>query len=702
MKKIMMSLTVLGVLVFFLFGCRKDFNVLVDSDDMLSVTEILYVNTISELKEKDFAEGDIVKTLGYYEIDDKGGATYQIVDDASLEADDAFVLALDNGLKANMLIEKETVNVRQLGARADYGELMGDSDNYAAFEAAFASDVPTVDLVGGTYYIGEEKRLTVNRKIDINGQNSTLITASGILFDVDVNEKAIVTDLDVTSDSDELPRKGVGIEVVNQADDPLWGGSVDFNNVRSFDYHIGFKGDMLYSTTMNVVNASNNDIGFYFASSADFSNMNEVYSLSAINNTYGIVMENFRNATFTNSVIESNEYGVIIDEISENVLFQNTWFELIETAPVAFGVLDKDNLELIPSGVTNNNVQFSNNRWSQVETEADTFYSPETRFTARYKQVNGPAYDFEELMSGGVEYTNYAIDDFSVMYQTGGTVTYGNEETPFGKKRVTKISGADEEDLFVSFPFTTYKPGHYYLVKFKVRLNQAAVIRAEIPASPDAEENSSKDTWVEADAWTNVSTILQLKDSFSDPETIEIDGEGSIGFSVYEREAGLNLETMEPAVYDLTEIFGAGNEPDVSLNTEISKYFTYVNYQQTGKTGNFNGDVSDKERIAVKLENGWSGEASYRYLGNGLTEIAGEDLGTGNISSNGTKLFTIPSEYAPATTSVQLASSPGGLMLVQVESNGDVSILSMEGYSATENDEAASVQFNFIVSSGER
>ena len=644
--------------------------------------------------------------MGYYEVDDKGGATYRIVDDPTLEVDGAFVHSMKDGLKASLVVEKETVNVRQLGAKPDYGEWMGDTDNYAAFMAAFKSDVPFIDLVGGTYFIGVGKRLTVNREIVIAGNGATLISDSGILFDVSVHEKATASDFDITSDSDALPRKGIGIEIVHQVDNPVWGGSVDFQNVKTFNYHIGFKGDMLYNIQLNRVDSASNDIGFYFASSANFSNMNVVDSLSAINNTYGIVMENFRNAIFFNSVIESNDYGVIVDGKSEYVSFQNTWFELIESAPVAFGSIDWERLELMPSGKTNNNIQFVNNRWSQVETKADIFYSSDTTFTSRYKQVDGPTYDFEELMSGGIEYVNYAENDFTVLYQTGGEVSYEREMTPFGEKRVTKIIGADENDLFVSFPFTTYKPGHYYLVKFKIRLNQAAVVRALMPSEPAAEENSSYDTWVEANAWTDVSTILQMRDSFSDPEAVSVGDGGTIGFAVYEREDGLDLEAMEPAVYDLTEIFGAGNEPDVQLNTELSKYFTYVDYLHTGKTGNYSGDYSEKERIGVSLQNGWTGEASYRYLGNGLTEIAGMNLGTGMISAEGTELFKIPSEYAPITTSIQLAvaegSEPAGMLRIQVDSDGTVSLAVMEGYTVSENNPDASVQFNFIVSSDER
>ena len=706
MKKVILGSILMAFIIILSFGCNRDINVLVDSDDILSGTEILYVDSIADLKENDFFEGDIFRTLGYYEIADKGGATYQVVDDPALEVDGAFVHALNNGLKASLVVEKETVNVRQLGAKADYGEWMGDSDNYAAFMAAFKSEVPLIDLVGGTYFIGAGKRLTVNREIVIDGNGATLISDSGIVFDVNINEKASASDFDITSDSDALPRKGIGIEVVNQIDSPVWGGSVDFQNVKTFHYQIGFKGDMLYNTELNRIHSASNDIGFYFASSNNFSNVNAGYSLSAIDNTYGIVMENFRNAVFFNSVIESDEYGIIVDGNSEYVSFQNTWFELMGSAPVTFGAIDWERLELIPSEKTNNKIQFTNNRWSQVETDADVFYSPGTTFSSRYKQVDGPNYDFEELMSGGIEYVNYAEDDFTVLYQTGGEVSYEREMTPFGEKRVTKIIGADEKDLFVSFPFTTYKPGHYYLVKFKIRLNQAAVIRALMPSEPAAEENTSDDTWVEANAWTDVSTILQMKDSFSDPESITIDEGGSIGFAVYERDDGLDLEAMEPAVYDLTEIFGSGNEPDVQLNTELSKYFTYVDYLHTGKTGNFSGDYSEKERIEVSLQNGWTGEASYRYLGNGLTEIAGVSLGTGTISAGGTELFKIPSEYAPGSTSIQLAvgegTDPAGMMWVQVNSDGKVSIAGMDGYTVSENDPNASVQFNFIISSDGR
>ncbi|WP_068622605.1 hypothetical protein [Trichococcus ilyis] len=668
---------------------------------------IRYESTVSDMKEEDIAAGAIVKTLGFYEEEDKGGATYQIVDDPQLEEDGAFVHLLNNGMKAKMVIENETVNVRQLGAVADQGELMGNTDNFEAFTAAFESEVPTIDLVGGAYYIGEGKRLKINREIQIDGKGATIIADSGVLFDVSIKRHATVSNLYVSSGSEGMPRKGIGIEVVNDAEEPKWGGSVDFYNVNIFHYSVGFQGDLLYNNELNTIYSAYNDIGYRFISSGIFSNMNENYSLSAMHNTYGIVMENFRNATFNNTVLESNGYGVVIDEDSEFVDFRNTWFELIEMAPVAFGTISEDTMELIPSGATNDRVHFTDNRWSQVETESEIFYSADTLFTSRYRQVDGPNYDFEELMDSGIVYTNYAQDSFTVDSASGGEPATVTEMTPFGQKKVTKISSADEGgDLSISFPFQSFEEGHSYLVKYKVRLNQAGTIITAVPSSPTAVAGTSDKAWVEADAWTDVATILQMQESFDDPEKIVFDDDGKVSFTVEERSEGLDVEVMEPAVYDLTEIFGSGNEPDVRLNDELGKYFSYVDYLHTGKTGNFSGDYSDKERIGVSLQNGWTGEASYRYLGNGLTEIVGVNLGTGMIGSEGTELFKIPSEYAPANTSVQLAVSEGndptGMLQVRVASDGTISIAAMVGYSVPENDPDAAVQFNFIVSSDER
>ena len=55
-----------------------------------------------------------VKTLGYYNINDDGGATFKIT---NTESETEYQLSLDNNLYATMIIENEKINFRQLGAK---------------------------------------------------------------------------------------------------------------------------------------------------------------------------------------------------------------------------------------------------------------------------------------------------------------------------------------------------------------------------------------------------------------------------------------------------------------------------------------------------------------------------------------------------------------------------------------------------------
>lgn len=77
----------------------------------------IFFNSVSEMKFKtDLADGEVCQTLGFYEVNDGGGATYKIVSEAI--ADGYFVHELENGLFAQLIIKNNTVNIRQIGARS--------------------------------------------------------------------------------------------------------------------------------------------------------------------------------------------------------------------------------------------------------------------------------------------------------------------------------------------------------------------------------------------------------------------------------------------------------------------------------------------------------------------------------------------------------------------------------------------------------
>lgn len=76
------------------------------------------VADISSMKSAtNLVSGMVAKTLGYYSVNDGGGASYVIVDDNTLTDDGGYIHELSNGLFAVMLIENDTINFKQLGAK---------------------------------------------------------------------------------------------------------------------------------------------------------------------------------------------------------------------------------------------------------------------------------------------------------------------------------------------------------------------------------------------------------------------------------------------------------------------------------------------------------------------------------------------------------------------------------------------------------
>lgn len=95
-------------------------------------------------------QGNVVQTLGYYDKNDGGEGLYEIVNDSSLEDDGGSVHSLSNGLKAKLIIEKDTVNIKQFGAKAN----LDTFDNANAFINS-SKVAKNVLVPSGNYYVGE-------------------------------------------------------------------------------------------------------------------------------------------------------------------------------------------------------------------------------------------------------------------------------------------------------------------------------------------------------------------------------------------------------------------------------------------------------------------------------------------------------------------------------------------------------------------
>ena len=81
-------------------------------------TSIIF-NNVNDMKQSTLLKnGTFAQTLGFYNINDGGASLYRIVEDNNINIDNAFVIELNNGLKA-ILIHSNYIEVEKLGFKAD-------------------------------------------------------------------------------------------------------------------------------------------------------------------------------------------------------------------------------------------------------------------------------------------------------------------------------------------------------------------------------------------------------------------------------------------------------------------------------------------------------------------------------------------------------------------------------------------------------
>lgn len=146
-------------------------------------------DTVSEMQSAtNLIAGSYTRTLGYYTINDGGGSLYYITDTGT--PDGGNVIAVGN-LFANLVIENESINVTQFGAKGD-----STTDDSDAINMALATGVSNVNFVTGKTYMvrgyeldqGDETQsdfvsvtglvLKDNQDVNLNGATVKCITNS--------------------------------------------------------------------------------------------------------------------------------------------------------------------------------------------------------------------------------------------------------------------------------------------------------------------------------------------------------------------------------------------------------------------------------------------------------------------------------------------------------------------------------------------
>ncbi len=215
------------------------------------------------------AEGDIITTLGFYEENDGGGASFT-VESAVTSADGYFEHAIgETGLKAVMIIEDGTVNIDQLGAKGDavipeeangfsstyvnqlYAVNTSSTDNSPFFSSAFRKLNVTKVFLSPDKNYGMKSTVSTsinpNDNLSIIGNGSTIVEISEQEFSL-----LLITDFLHFSMSDITLIKGTGqnfsaaitVQNVDSAE-------ISETNVKSLCYGINCNG-FTKDSTLNV------------------------------------------------------------------------------------------------------------------------------------------------------------------------------------------------------------------------------------------------------------------------------------------------------------------------------------------------------------------------------------------------------------------------------------------------------------------
>lgn len=99
-------------------------------ENFLKLNSLVVCNTVEDMKKsKNLKVGSTVKTLGFYQINDGGGALYKVYDDTTLNVDNMFVHLLNNNLKASLIYD-DIVSLLQIGGRRQTNETHYDIKKY--------------------------------------------------------------------------------------------------------------------------------------------------------------------------------------------------------------------------------------------------------------------------------------------------------------------------------------------------------------------------------------------------------------------------------------------------------------------------------------------------------------------------------------------------------------------------------------------
>jgi hypothetical protein len=154
----------------------------VNVNKVYASNNVLVFNNVEEMKSSNKVKsGYTIKTLGFYEANDGGGADYVITNDIGEdEADEASIIALQKGLYAKLLI-KDYINIKWFGAKGD-----DETDDTEAIQKAVTyinKNAGTLFFTDGNYIIsntGNNIFEITSSNVSITGTANSFIKYKGV------------------------------------------------------------------------------------------------------------------------------------------------------------------------------------------------------------------------------------------------------------------------------------------------------------------------------------------------------------------------------------------------------------------------------------------------------------------------------------------------------------------------------------------
>jgi hypothetical protein len=128
-----------------------------------------YFDNVLDMKTSSYLRsGDLVITKGYYVNNDGGNGKYEIVSDNTLINDGGGIIDLEGGLKAKLIIENGSVNIKQFGARE--GEnVLNNTYIQNALNYAYTANINNVLIPSGTFYVDVSNPIMIPNNTRLHG-----------------------------------------------------------------------------------------------------------------------------------------------------------------------------------------------------------------------------------------------------------------------------------------------------------------------------------------------------------------------------------------------------------------------------------------------------------------------------------------------------------------------------------------------------